>query len=428
MIKDSTTVNVAISRNGADLADKFRDWLISIGVSTHLADYLGWIGMALAVLILALIANYIAKRILVAGVGYFVQKTKTRWDDALVENKVFTRLSHFAPALIIYFTAFLFPSIQDTIQRFSIVYMVLAGVLVINSFLNAVVDIYQSFDISRQRPIKGYIQIVKIIVFIFVGIIVISTLMNRSPLILLSGFGAMTAIIILVFKDSILGFVASIQLAGNDMVRIGDWIEMPKYGADGDVIDITLHTVKVRNWDKTISTIPAYSLISESFKNWRGMQESGGRRIKRAVHIDLSSIKFCTPEMLDRFEKFQLISDYVKNKRREITEYNKTNNFDTSELINGRNLTNIGTFRAYVAAYLRQHPKIHQDMTFLIRHLTPGPNGLPVEIYVFSNDQVWANYEAIQADIFDHILAIVPLFELRMFQNPTGFDFRSIVN
>jgi miniconductance mechanosensitive channel len=217
---------------------------------------------------------------------------------------------------------------------------------------------------------------------------------------------------LLVFKDSILGLVASVQLSSNDMVRIGDWIEMPKYGADGDVIDVTLHTVKVQNWDKTITTIPAYSLISNSFKNWRGMTESGGRRIKRAIYIDMASIKFCTKEMLNRFEKFQLISEYIKSKRKEIARYNKEHNIDTSELINGRNLTNVGSFRAYVAAYLHNHPKIHRGLTFLVRHLSPGENGLPIEIYVFSNDQVWANYEAIQADIFDHILGVVPLFDL----------------
>jgi miniconductance mechanosensitive channel len=199
---------------------------------------------------------------------------------------------------------------------------------------------------------------------------------------------------------------------------------MPKYGADGDVIDVTLHTVKVQNWDKTITTIPAYSLISDSFKNWRGMSDSGGRRIKRAINIDMASIKFCTPQMLQRYEKFQLITDYIREKCREITEYNQAHGVDTSELINGRNLTNVGTFRAYVAAYLRGHPKVHQGMTFLIRHLPPGEHGLPVEIYVFSNDQEWANYEAIQADIFDHILAVIPQFDLRVFQYPTGSDFQ----
>ena len=238
----------------------------------------------------------------------------------------------------------------------------------------------------------------------------------------------MTAIILLVFKDTILGLVASVQLSTNDMVRIGDWIEMSKYGADGPVIDVSLHTVKVQNWDKTITTIPSYALISDAFRNWRGMTESGGRRIKRAFYVDMATIKFCTPEMLDRFEEYELISEYVKGRREEIAEYNKEHAVDTRHLINGRNMTNIGTLRAYIAAYLRRHPKINQKLTFLIRYLAPTEHGLPVEVYVFSADQVWANYEAIQADIFDHILAILPMFELRAFQYPTGADFRDTMS
>ncbi len=403
-----------------------KNWFIEHHFSDTMAGYAGWLVLALSFIIIAYIINFIVKKILLHVITFFIKRTKTTWDDALLRNKVFTRLSHMAPALILYFAAPLFPTVQDWIQRLAITYMLLVGLLVINAFINAAVDIYSRFDIARHKPIKGYFQVVKIILAVFIAIVAIATIMNRNPLLLLSGLGAMTAVLILVFKDSILGFVASVQLSTNDMVRIGDWIEMPKYGADGDVIDVNLHFIKVQNWDKTIVTIPAYALISESFKNWRGMTESGGRRIKRAVNIDMTSIKFCTPEMLDRFEKYQLIKDYLQTRRREIAEYNKANNIDTSELINGRNLTNIGTFRAYITAYLRKHPKIKQDMTFLIRHLPPGEFGLPVEIYVFSNDQVWANYEAIQADIFDHILAVVPLFELRVFQNPTGYDFRSL--
>jgi miniconductance mechanosensitive channel len=322
----------------------------------------------------------------------------------------------------------LFPPAQDTIQRLSLVYMILAGLFAFNSFLNAVVDIYNTFEIAREKPIKGYVQISMIIISIFGGIFALSTLLNRSPWPLLSGLGAMTAILLLIFKDSILGLVASIQLSVNDMVRIGDWIEMPKFNADGDVIDVSLHTVKVRNWDKTITTIPAYALIADSFKNWRGMSESGGRRIKRAINIDMTSVKFCTPEMLDRYEKFQLLTDHVRSKRKEIVKYNAAHSIDTSELINGRNLTNIGTFRNYLVAYLRHHPKIHNDMTFLIRQLPPREHGLPIEVYVFSNDQAWANYEDIQADIFDHILAVLPEFDLRVFQQPSGSDVRALAD
>lgn len=408
------------------MLELYRNWLSAQGLSQGSADFIYWFSLVLAVIIFAWLCNYIAKKFLLQAISYFIKRSETTWDDALHERKVFARLSHLAPALVIYFSAPLFLPAKETIERLSMAYMILAGLLVLNSFLNAVVDIYRTFEISRQRPIKGYIQVAKIIIYVFVGITTISVLMNRSPWLLLSGLGAMTAVILLIFKDSILGLVASVQLSQNDMVRIGDWIEMPKYGADGDVIDVTLNTVKVQNWDKTITTIPAYALVSDSFKNWRGMSESGGRRIKRAVYIDMNSVTFCNKEMLDRFEKYQLIKSYIKSKRVEIANYNRDHFIDTSELVNGRNLTNIGTFRAYLAAYLKNHPKIHNDMTFLIRHLPPGQYGLPIEVYVFSNDQVWANYEAIQADIFDHILAVVPKFDLRVFQNPTGHDFRGM--
>jgi miniconductance mechanosensitive channel len=252
----------------------------------------------------------------------------------------------------------------------------------------------------------------------------IAIVLNKSPLYFLTGLGALSAVLMLIFKDPILGFVAGIQLTANKMVARGDWLEMPKYDADGDVLEIGLTTVKVQNWDKTITTIPTYALISESFKNWRGMQESGGRRIKRFVYLDLGSIKFCTEEMLERFSRIQYITEYIERKKKEISEYNEAFQVDTSILVNGRHLTNIGTFRAYVTAYLKNHPMINQDMTFLVRQLAPTPQGLPLEIYVFCKDKIWANYEAIQADIFDHILAVVPEFDLRVFQEPSGGDFR----
>jgi len=404
----------------------FKKWIVELGAAGQAATVLAWVAVVVILALLAILSNYIVKKLLLKIVAFLIRKSKTNWDDALLERKVFDRLSHIAPALVVYFAAPVFTPVAGILERLSIVYMIVVGVLVIDAFLNAVVDVYRSFEISKQKPIKGYVQVAKVIIVVLFTISALAVLMDRSPILLLSGFGAMTAVILLVFKDSILGLVASIQLSANDMVRIGDWIEMPKYGADGDVIDITLNTVKVQNWDKTITTIPSYSLISDSFKNWRGMADSGGRRIKRPVMIDITSIRLCTDEMLDRFEKFMLIAEYVKSKRTEVAEYNVSKKIDTSELINGRRLTNIGTFRAYVAAYLRAHPKIHNDMTFLVRQLPPGEHGLPLEIYVFSNDQEWANYEAIQADIFDHILAVLPMFDLRIFQQPTGSDFRAL--
>ena len=236
----------------------------------------------------------------------------------------------------------------------------------------------------------------------------------------------MTAVLLLIFRDTILSFIASLQITSNDLVRVGDWIEVPKFGADGDVKDIALHTVKIQNWDKTITVIPTHKLIDETFKNWRGMAQSGGRRIKRSVLMDIESIKICDDALVERLKKIHLITDYVQDKLLELEKYNVEQQVDTSSPVNGRRMTNIGTFRAYVVAYLRQHKKIHRQMTFLVRQLPPGPNGLPLEIYVFTNDTAWANYEAIQADIFDHILAVVPEFDLRVFQNPTGRDFSSL--
>jgi len=414
--------------NTLSLFKIIENWLLTQGINATGAYYLGILILALGVLILALIANFIAKRILLSAVKVFVKKSRTKWDDIFAERKVFERISHIAPAFIIYYLAGIFPSGQESIERLAIVYTILVGVLVYDSFLNAVVDIYRTYEISKQKPIKGYIQVVKIITYIFVIIFVISTLMDRSPLVLLSGLGAMTAVLMLIFKDSILGLVAGVQLSFNDMVRIGDWIEMPNFGADGDVMDITLNTVKVQNWDKTISTIPAYAMISNSFKNWRGMSESRGRRIKRSLSIDMNSIRFCTAEMIERFKKIQYITEYIEKKSIELESYNKEYNIDDSTLVNGRRLTNVGTFRAYIQAYLKNHPMIHKDMTFLVRQLKPTETGLPIEIYVFSTDQNWVNYEGIQADIFDHLLAVALEFDLRLFQSPSGYDFSKLTN
>lgn len=408
------------------MIEQLQEWVVTQGLSETTAEYVSYIIAAIAVLMLSWLANFIAKRILLSVISFIIKQTKTKWDDVLLERKVFVRLSHIAPALIIHATAAWFGALSMIIQRLSVVYMMIAGLAALFSFITALVDIYNTFAVARQHPLKGYAQVLKIILSIVIGIVAISTLLDRSPLLLLSGLGAMTAVLILVFKDSILGLVASIQLSMNRMVQVGDWIEMPKYGADGDVIDITLLTVKVQNWDKTITTIPSYSLISDAFKNWRGMSESGGRRIKRSVFIDMGTVRFLDQEMLDKYENIQLLKKYLTRKKTEIAEHNQKNNIDTTSLINGRHLTNIGTFRAYLEAYLRNHPKIHNDMTFLVRQLQLNEKGLPIEIYVFSNDQVWANYEAIQADIFDHILAIIPFFELRVYQYPGSGDLMNL--
>jgi len=401
-------------------------WIEKIGITGEWTVYASTILSAAIVLLLAWLLYMVAKKIILRILSSIIRKSQIKWDDVLLKHRVFERLSHLVPALVIYAFAAAFPQAELFIQKLCMSYMIIIGLMVVNSLLNTVLDVYRTFEISKQRPIKGYVQVIQIFLYVVAGIFVIATLMGKSPWYFISGLGALTAVLILVFKDSILGLVSSIQLSTNNMVQIGDWIDMPKYGADGDVIDVSLNTVKVQNFDKTITTIPTYALMSDSFKNWRGMSESGGRRIKRAISIDMNSVGFCTNEMLDRFEKFQLITDHIKQKRKEIAEFNKAHDIDTSLLINGRNMTNLGTFRAYIIAYLRNHPKIHNDMTFLVRYLSPAKDGMPVEIYVFSNDQAWANYEAIQADIFDHILAVLPQFDLRVFQNPTGSDFKKL--
>ena len=287
-------------------------------------------------------------------------------------------------------------------------------------------ELYELSERGKERPVKGYLQVVKIIIYIIGAIIVIGIFTGQQPWTLLTGVGALTAIIILIFRDTILSFVASIQITSYDLVRINDWIEMPKYGADGDVIDISLNVIKVQNFDKTIVVIPTYKLIDESFKNWRGMKQTGGRRIKRAVNIDITSIKFLDDEMINHFEKFRLLSVYMKQKKEELKKYNEELQIKPDEIINKRRLTNIGTFREYLKIYLKQREDVNADLTFLIRQLEPGPMGLPIEIYVFANTVDWAEYEDIQSNIFDHILAILPQFGLRVFQSPTSSDIQSL--
>ena len=379
--------------------------------------------IAVGVILLSLISYLITKQYLLKLLSRLIQLTKTRFDDILLEKVVLKRLSYVAPVIVIYMFAHQFPVAEDVIRRISVALICWFLLLSLGAFLTALSDMYLTLAISKGRPIKGYIQITKLIIYASGGIIIISTLVGRSPLVLLSGFGALTAILLLIFRDTILSFVASLQISSSDLVRIGDWIEVPNFGADGDVVDIALHTIKIQNWDKTFTVIPTHKLIDVTFKNWRGMQQSGGRRIKRAIYMDLGSIKFCDDKLIERFRKIHQITEYVERKQEELKIYNREHNIDTSVLVNGRRMTNIGTFRAYVEEYLRHHKKIHQHMTFLVRQLAPGPHGLPLEIYVFTNDTVWAHYEAIQADIFDHILAVVPQFDLRVFQDPTGQDF-----
>jgi len=301
-------------------------------------------------------------------------------------------------------------------------FVILSIALAISSALTLVNEVYSRRPDAASRPIKGYVQVVKIALFFFAAILMIAVLMEQSPLLLLSGLGAMAAVLMLVFKDTILSLVASVQLTSNDMLRVGDWIEMPELNADGDVIDIALHTVKVQNWDKTVTTIPTHRLISESFKNWRAMFESGGRRIKRSLTIDQTSIRFLEPDEIARLKRFSLLSGYLERKEAEIAEWNAARPERMNDVVNARRITNIGTFRAYVTAYLKSRPDINQDMFLLVRQLAPSETGLPLEIYGFTASTAWAVYEDVQGDIFDHLIAILPEFGLRLFQQPAGSD------
>ncbi len=408
----------------------FNDWVTSFGLSDNITVTIKVGAVLLIILLTAFIADRVAKQVIVRSITSFINRTKNKWDDIILKRKVFNRLAHVAPALVIHWSIGIalkdYPHLVRAIQSIIYIYLTVVGTLVFTSFSKALHEIYLHTEISKTRPIKGYVQLLNIFVVFIAAITIISITTGSSPVKLLAGLGAMAAVLMLVFKDTILGLVASVQLSANEMVKIGDWISMPGHGADGTVLEITLNTVKVQNWDKTISTIPTYALVSESFTNWRGMEESGGRRIKRSINIDITSVKFCSPEMIEKFNRIKLLKEYIKTKTKELEEYNKKNNIDNSVLVNGRRMTNIGTFRKYIENYLRNHPKIHNDMTFLVRQLQPSEKGIPIEIYVFSNDQQWANYESIQADIFDHIMAVIPEFELRVFQNPTYYSFEII--
>ena len=379
----------------------------------------------------AVFCSYLAARGVLAPLLRKVTARSPVWDDLLFRHRVIDRAAHLVPAVVF---AFGLPLVLEQgelfalLTRFNNVYFILVGFLVFLSLLNAGAELYQSHPKRQHVPIGGFVQAIKLIGFLLCFVLTLSQLADRSPLYFLSGLGALTAILLLIFKDSILGLVAGVQITTMDLVRKGDWIEMPKHGADGDVVDVSLTTVRVQNWDKTISTIPAYELVSSSFKNWRGMSESGGRRINRAIAIDINTIRFVDPDLLAHLKEIRLLRPYLEEKLCEVEAHNCAHlaPAELRRLANGRRLTNIGTFRAYCVAYLRNHPAIRQDMTFLVRQLAPTAEGLPLEIYVFSGDTRWDVYEGIQADIFDHLFAVLPEFGLRAFQAPTGLDMRQI--
>ncbi|GAB3031822.1 mechanosensitive ion channel family protein [Bowmanella dokdonensis] len=362
----------------------------------------------------------ITRRLFSGRLTRLILATRATWDDELQKHNFFKRLAHLVPGVILYTSASLLfahtPALLAFIQKLAFVYILLTSVFIVSAVLNTIEDVYNSSLLARRVPITGFIQVGKLSLAIIAIILIVSNLLGKSPVLIMSGLGAAAAILLLVFKDTILGFVAGVQIAANRMVNNGDWIELPKYGADGTVLELGLTTVKVQNWDNTISTVPTYALIGDSVKNWRGMQESGGRRIKRSINIDIQSIRFADQEMLDKWEKIRFIRSYLTEKKQELAKYNQENHITDQDLLNARRLTNIGTFRAYMLRYLQNHAKINQDMTLMVRQLAPTEFGVPLEIYCFSADKAWVNYEGIQSDIFDHFLAILPAFGLRAYQ------------
>lgn len=409
-------------------------------VIAYLEQYLPFLGdypAALGVVLLLLLAGVslsilpIVNRYLLRLVHRVIRHGSFAWGEKLMEAELFRRLAWAVPLLVFYQGLHFIPALPaeliEFFARLTRATLLLVTVRAFAALLAAANAIYNTYPMARDRPINSYLQILSIAAHLLAGIVIVAMLIGQSPWLFLSGLGAMTAVTMLVFRDTLLSLVAGMQLTANNLIRLGDWIEMPQFGADGDVVDISLHAVRVQNWDRTITVIPTHKFLDHAFKNWRGMTESGGRRIKRAFNVNLSTIRFLSNEEVERFGKFVLLHDYIEQKKREIEAYNREHGYDSGFIANARRLTNVGTLRAYIVNYLRQHPRIRQDMTFLVRQLEPTSKGLPIEIYVFAADTAWANYEAIQADIFDHILAIVPEFGLRVYQEPSGDDLRALI-
>ncbi len=407
------------------------DYFIKFGIADFYSEVISTGILALSTILLGLFIDRISRKYLIKGFTALAKKSKTNWDDILVENKVFYAVSHLIPVLFVFH---LLPEIVsnykllvDFFERIGDIIVILVALQIIFRILNTIQTILSRVEMLKDKPLQSYFQLVKITISLILGILILSILANKSITFFFGAFGAMTAVLLLVFKDTILGFIASIQLAANDMIRVGDWVAMERYGADGDVVEINLTTVKVKNWDKTISTVPTYSFISDSFKNWRGMEETGARRIARSIFINQHSVKFADEDLINKFKHIHILKEYIENKEIEIKTYNEESKIDSIQVSNGRRITNLGTFRAYLVNYLQNHPKINQDLTILVRQQDPTESGIPIQIYAFSNEIAWEKYEAIQSDIFDHILAVIHQFDLDIFQNPSGSDFRKMV-
>ena len=414
-----------------ELLNNIDEILIAWGMNPQTA---GWADQFIAfalVLVLAFAADFICRKVLLRAIARLVQKTKATWDDIPFDRRVMVYLSHMVAPVVIYLLLPVAFAQTDSvtlnfIRRLCFIYIIFSFLFFINAFLKAAYTVYSAKESMRDRPLKGLLQTLQVSLWLIGIIVIVAELLGKSPYSLLAGLGASAAVLMLVFKDSIMGFVSGVQLSANDMLKVGDWITMPKYGADGTVIEVTLNTVKVRNWDNTITTIPPYLLVSDSFQNWRGMRESGGRRVKRSINIDMTSVRFCTPEMLEKYRKIQLLKDYIDRTEAVVEAYNAENGIDNEVLVNGRRQTNLGVFRAYLTAYLKSLPVVNKELNCMVRHLQPTDHGLPVELYFFSTIKDWIPYEGVQADVFDHVLAIIPEFGLRVFQSPSGADLQRL--
>jgi len=430
MIFNQISTNNVIQSWGNSYSGIIDTLLISIGIEGTMLHLIKMILISASLVIFCFLADFVARKTILVIIERIIRKTKNTWDDVLMEQNVFKHVAHIVPAVLIgVLASVLYEGHPDWIvalEKISEIYLTVAFILTIVAFFKAFQFYLESRPFLKGKPLDSYMQLIRLIVYILGSIYIVSVLIDKSPMGIFSALGAMSVVLMLVFKDTILGFVGSIQIAANNMVKIGDWVEFPKFGADGDVIEIKLQTVKVQNWDKTITTIPTYSFVSDAFKNWRGMSESGGRRIKRSINIDMNSVKFCDEKLLSNLKNIDLLKSYFDKKNQEIEDYNTGKSHSHSA--NVRKLTNLGSFRAYLEHFLDNHPSITKDMTFLVRQLPPNEKGLPIEIYVFSLEQRWAYYEAIQADIFDHVIAVLPEFDLKVFQNPTGADFNNLLN
>ncbi len=410
-----------------DLDGKVNYWLhahlIDLGLNEGSAIVVKVLFFVFATLVIGFITNYITKQIIVKVIETIIKRSETIYDDYFVEHKVFHHLSHLAPASVVYFLSNIFladyPEVDEFVKHAMLVYITITVVRSLKAFFDAIQDIYEHMPYAADRPIKGYLQVLKIVLYFMAFLVVISIMFGVKLMSIFAGLGAMAAVLLLIFKDTLLGFSASIQLSANKMVSVGDWITMPSHNADGTVLEVSLNTVKIQNFDKSISTIPTYAMVSNSFMNWKGMLDSGGRRIKRSINIDMKTVKFCTPEMIEKYRKIHFLQEFIPMREKEIKEYNEALIIDHTIPVNGRRMTNLGVFRHYLENYLKSHPKVHKEFTTMVRQLQPTEKGIPIEIVCFTIEQASISYEDFQADIFDHILSILQEFELKVFQFPT---------